>query len=66
VHFAIRIDNNAVTAIDKIFVVKSALDISSIPSTTNGPSDHSTQILTIESVYSATKKSKFSTFHQLD
>ena len=54
--FSIRIDNNAIVAIDNISVDNSALDTPSISSIINGLSDHDMQILTIDSVYSTINK----------
>ena len=48
INFATRIQNNSSPASDNIFVDKSRINLSSIPPTTNGLSDHNAQILTIK------------------
>jgi len=54
--FATRIQNNSSTATDNVFVDKSRINLSSIPPTINGLSDHNAQILTIKNIYATIRK----------
>jgi hypothetical protein len=56
INFATRIQNNSSPASDNIFVDKSRINLSSIPPTTNGLSDHNAQILTIKNIYATISK----------